>query len=142
MQLRHLDAWTDERRKLAFRYNELLKPVVRVPEEGKGEFCVYQTYMVWAGRRDELKTYLNQNGVQAAVHYPTPIPLQPAAKKLGYRSADFPVTMKLASGILSLPLYPGMTRRQQDRVAALIKEFYVSRSFNTIRGGSKGRDER
>ena len=125
VQLAHLDARTEERRKLAARYNQRLKAFVGVPEEGAGEFCVYQTYMIQADRRDELKDYLNERGVQASVHYPTPIPLQPAAKKLGYRPEDFPVTMKIVSRILSLPLYPGMTREQQDRVVDLIKEFYA-----------------
>ncbi len=126
VQLAHLDSRTEGRRKLAARYNQLLKAFVGVPEEGAGEFCVYQTYMIQADRRDELKNYLNEHGVQAAVHYPTPIPLQPAAKKLGYGPGDFPVTMKIVSRILSLPLYPGMTREQQDRVTELIKEFYAS----------------
>ena len=125
VQLKHLDRRTEERRKLAFRYNQLLKPFVTVPEEGPGEFCVYQTYMIQADRRDKLKNFLNENGVQVSVHYPTPIPLQPAAKLLGYSAEDFPVTMNIVSRILSLPLFPGMTQAQQDRVVELIKEFYA-----------------
>ena len=108
------------------RYNDALKDLVKVPDEGPGEFCVYQTYMIQADCRDELKKYLNENYVQAAVHYSTPIPLQPAAKYLGYSAKDFPVTMKIVSRILSLPLYPGMTLEQQDRVINLIGEFYES----------------
>ncbi len=125
VQLAHLDRRTDERRRLAFRYNSLLRPFVTVPEEGPGETCVYQTYMIQAERREELKNFLNENGVQASVHYPTPIPLQPAAKSLGYGPADFPVALKVVSRILSLPLYPGMTEKHQDRVVELIKEFYA-----------------
>ena len=124
VQLKHLDEWTEERRRLAFRYNELLKPFVEVPEEGKGETHVYQTYMIKAESRDELRTYLNENGVQASVHYPVPIPLQPAAKGLGYGPKDFPVTMRTVARILSLPLYTGMTREEQDTVVELIAEFY------------------
>ena len=125
VQLKHLDRQTKQRRELAFRYHKELKGVVGVPEEAKNEFHVYQTYMVHAERRDELKDYLGQNGVQVSVHYPTPIILQSAAKKLGYHSADFPVTMGIVSKILSLPLFPGMTRRQQDAVIGLIREFYA-----------------
>lgn len=132
VQLRHLDTRTEERRRLAFRYHKLLKPWVEVPEEGSGEFCVYQTYMIQADRRDELKKHLNDNGVHASVHYSTPIPLQPAARALGYGPKDFPVTMRIVSRILSLPLYPGMSEAQQDRVAELIKEFYSPRSFRGV----------
>ena len=124
VQLRHLDAWTESRRSLALRYNELLRPHVVVPDEGPGERCVYQTYVIKAERRDELKQYLNAHGVEALIHYATPIHLQPAAKDLGYSAADFPVTMRHVGKILSLPLYPTLTYSQQDRVAELVAAFY------------------
>lgn len=124
VQLPHLDSWTKERRRLAFRYNELLRPYMDVPDEHEDEFCVYQTYMVQTERRDELQRFLNENGVEALIHYPTPIPLQPAAKELGYSAEDFPVTMRTAGRILSLPLYPGLSHDQQDRVVELISDFF------------------
>lgn len=126
VELAHLDRATEERRRLAFRYNDQLKGVVEVPLEGAGEFCVYQTYMIQADRRDDLKLRLNENGVQAAIHYPRPIPLQAAAKDLNCRVKDTPVTIKTASRILSLPLFPGMTGIQQEHVIDLIKGFYES----------------
>ena len=124
VQLKHLDRCTEERRRLSFRYNDLLRPYVDVPDESPGEYHVYQTYMVQAERRDELQRYLNENGVHALVHYPTPLHLQPTAKSLGYSSEDFPVTMRAASRILSLPLYPGLSHAQQDRVVELVESFY------------------
>ncbi|MDX2099760.1 MAG: DegT/DnrJ/EryC1/StrS family aminotransferase [Leptolyngbyaceae cyanobacterium bins.59] len=124
VQLRYLDEWTEERRRLAFRYNDLLRPYVNVPDEGPEEYLVYQTYMIQADRRDELRQFLNDNGVQCLVHYAKPIHLQPAAEGLGYTADDFPVTMKVVSRILSLPLFPGMTQEQQDRVVELIAKFY------------------
>jgi dTDP-4-amino-4,6-dideoxygalactose transaminase len=124
VQLSLLEQWTEERRTLAFRYNELLSPYVSVPEEGPGEHCVYQTYVIQGERRDELREYLVRNGVEVLVHYETPIHLQPAAKELGYTEEDFPVTMQMCKRILSLPLYPGMPLEHQDRVAELIRNFY------------------
>jgi len=106
----------------------LLRPYVTVPDEGPGEYCVYQTYVILAGRRDELKKYLNDNGVEALVHYSTPIHLQPAAKYLGYTSADFPKTMRHVSRILSLPIYPSLTHTQQDHVVTLIRSFFKERT--------------
>lgn len=128
VQLRHLDAWTEARRRLAFRYNDLLRAYVEVPDEGPGEYCVYQTYVVRAARRDELKRFLNDRGVEALIHYATPIHLQPAARALGYAEKDFPETMRHVSRILSLPLYPSLTHAQQDRVMELIAEFYRGRT--------------
>ena len=124
VQLRHLDAWTAARRSLALRYNDLLRPYVEVPDEGPGEHCVFQTYVIKSSKRDDLKRYLNEHGVEALIHYATPIHLQPAAKDLGYSAADFPNTMEHVGKIISLPLYPTLTHAQQDRVVELISSFY------------------
>jgi dTDP-4-amino-4,6-dideoxygalactose transaminase len=125
VQLRELERWTKERRDLAFRYNRLLKRFVEVPEEAPDEYHVYQTYVVQADRRQELHDFLRANGVEALVHYPTPIHMQPAAAGLGHRRDDFPETMRLSERILSLPLYPGLTHEQQDYVVDLFEEFYT-----------------
>lgn len=124
VQLRHLDRWTDERRRLAARYNRLLAPFVEVPREGPNEFHVYQTYVVQAERRDALRRFLTEHGVEALIHYPTPIHLQPAGRSLGYGPGDLPEATRAAGHILSLPLYPGLSETQQDRVVGLIEEFY------------------
>ena len=124
IQIRQLEAHTEARRKLALRYNQLLKPYVVTPDEGPGEYCVYQTYVVLAKQRDSLQQHLIDNGVEALVHYATPIHLQPAAKYLGYKASDFPQTMKHVNRILSLPIYPSMTHQQQDIVIKHIHNFY------------------
>ena len=125
VQLRYLEKWTEKRRKLAFRYNQLLKPYVDVPEEeSEEEYCVYQTYVIQASYRDELWRFLKDHGVQANVHYPLPLYMQKPALSLGYREDDFPVTKLLSQRILSLPLYPELTHGQQDYVAELLNEFY------------------
>lgn len=124
VQMPRLEAWTAERRRLAFRYDDALRGCVEVPDEAPGEFCVYQTYVIKADRRDELQEFLQKNGVEALVHYATPIHLQPAARDLGYTENDFPVTMRHVQRILSLPLYPGLSEAQQDRVIELITTFF------------------
>ncbi len=124
VQLRELDRWTEERRKLAFRYHQLLRQFVAVPEEAHGEFHVYQTYVIQADRRDQLKEYLVERGVEVVVHYPIPIHMQPAASGLNYLPEAFPVTLHQSRRILSLPLYPGLTHSQQDYIAELVAQFY------------------
>ena len=127
VQLRNVDAKIAERRRLAHRYHELLRDYVVVPEERKGEVHTYQTYLIQAGDRDALQAHLRANGVEAIVHYATPLHLQPAAADLGYGPGSFPVTERLSNSILSLPLFPGMTVEQQDRVVAEIAAFYDAR---------------
>ena len=124
VQLPYLDTWTEERRRLAFRYNDLLRPYAKVPDEVEGEYCVYQTYVVQVDHQDALQTYLEENGVQVLVHYRLPLHLQPAAKSLGYTEKDFPKTIELSSRILSLPLYPELKEEQQDYVVELFAKFF------------------
>lgn len=128
IQFRHLDSQTEKRRQLALRYNDLLRPYVTVPDEGPGEYCVYQTYVILTEHRDKLKKYLNDNGVEALIHYATPIHIQPAAKYLEYTPADFPKTMQHVSRILSLPIYPSLTQAQQDHVVTIISNFFKKRT--------------
>jgi dTDP-4-amino-4,6-dideoxygalactose transaminase len=122
-----LDEWTARRRALAHRYHELLSAEVLVPKEAPGEYSVYQTYVIQAGSRDDLQTHLQEQGVEALIHYRTPIHLQPAAAGLGYAPGDFPMAERAAGRILSLPLFPSMSHPQQDRVADLIHDFYQQR---------------
>ncbi|HIN33704.1 MAG TPA: DegT/DnrJ/EryC1/StrS family aminotransferase [Nitrospirales bacterium] len=124
IQMRYLEERTEVRRQLAFRYNDILRSHVDVPDEGPGECCVFQTYVARVEKRDDLQRYLREHGVEALVHYATPIHLQPAAKSLGHSESDFPNTMHYVNRILSLPLYPGLTHAQQDRVVELIVAFY------------------
>jgi hypothetical protein len=123
--LTQLPAWTERRRQLAFRYNSALKPYVIVPEERPDEFCVYQTYMIQADRRDALQEHLRCDGIEALTHYRVPLHLQPAASTLGYHENSLPVAEALSRRILSLPLYPTMTEAQQDLVVRSIERFYV-----------------
>lgn len=124
VQLSHLEEWTETRRRKAFRYNEELKDVVLVPEEGKNEYCVFQTYVARAERRDDLIEALQKAGVDAKIHYPIPIYRQKAAASLKYTDADFPVAAKASHEIISLPLYPRLTEDEQGLIISTIRKFY------------------
>jgi dTDP-4-amino-4,6-dideoxygalactose transaminase len=126
VQLPQLDEWTNQRRKIAQYYNKTLSKVAIVPEEAHYEKHVYQTYVIRVEKRDELKEFLNNNGVEALIHYPTPIHLQPAARYLNYKIGQFPIVERLSNEILSLPLYPGMPFEFQETVTKLILKFYGS----------------
>jgi dTDP-4-amino-4,6-dideoxygalactose transaminase len=124
VMLDHLDAWIDERRAIAARYSERLRSVVGVPIERPGYLHTYQTYMIVAERRAELLQHLAARGVDAKVHYPVPIHLQPAAAALGHRPGAFPNAEWLAEHIVSLPLYGELTDAQQAAVIDGVRSFY------------------
>ena len=124
VQLGNLDEKIKARRHLAHRYHEALSPYVQVPVEKEGEFHSYQTYLVQAEQRDALQQHLRTSGIEAIVHYPRPLHLQPAASGLGYVEGSFPVAERLSHTILSLPIFPGMSSGQQDMVMQRVAEFY------------------
>lgn len=86
---------------------------------------VYHIYSLLFERRDELKQHLESNGVDAKVHYPIPMHLQPAAAEYGYNKGDFPKTEAICNSTLSLPVHEFITTEQQDRMIELIKDFYA-----------------
>ncbi|HET7874922.1 MAG TPA: DegT/DnrJ/EryC1/StrS family aminotransferase [Methylomirabilota bacterium] len=128
VKLVHLERRTEVKRKIAARYREALRDVVRVPEERPGETAVYQTFVIRAERRDALQRHLAERGIESKVHYPTPLHLQEAAADLGYKRGDFPVAERLAGEILSLPIYPELTDTQQEAVVAGMRSFYTGRA--------------
>jgi len=126
VKMKYLEEWTEARRQNASIYREKLQhvPAVRLPLDGPGIRHVYHTFVIMAEGRDALKSYLESNGVQTKIHYPIPIHLQPAAKHLGYRRGDFPLTERQAEMILSLPVYPELNEEQINYITQCIKNFY------------------
>lgn len=131
VKLNHLDKWTEGRRRVAKKYNDLLKnlPAIILPKEMQYAKHVYHLFVIQVNdggskTRDGLAKYLNDNGVSTGLHYPIPLHLQPCFKDLGYRKGDFPVTEKLAECGLSLPMFPELNDEQISYVAEKIKNFF------------------
>lgn len=97
---------------------------IMVPRREPDVCQVYHLYIIRCERRDELQRYLIEHGVDAKVHYPIPMHLQPAAAHLGYKPGDFPVAEAIAGSVLSLPVHEFITREQCDHVIQLITAFY------------------
>jgi len=118
VKLRHLPTWTEQRRKCAIRYGHSLQEIPRLllPEELPYRKAVYHLYVVRVQDRDELQRDLTQAGIGTGVHYPMPLHLQKAYAWLGYVLGDFPAAERAAAEVLSLPMYPQLTCKQQDRV--------------------------
>jgi dTDP-4-amino-4,6-dideoxygalactose transaminase len=121
-KLRRLDAWNDERRAAADRYAALLSDVrqVRLPGTADGNEHVWHLYVVRVADRDAVLATLNAAGIGAGIHYPVPVHATGAFADSGYGPGDFPVTERAAAEILSLPLFPGITAAQQERVVEVL----------------------
>lgn len=119
-KLGHLDAWNSLRREAASVYDELLVdlPDVVTPRTARGNEHVFHLYVIRVPRRDAVVAQLNAAGIDAAVHYPVPIHRLPAFSFLGQGAGAFPTADRLAGEILSLPIFPGITREQQESVVA------------------------
>lgn len=129
VKLRHLAAWNDKRRDLAHRYHDLLSELsdsVSIPREAEWTKGVYHLYVIRVQDRDALQAHLSEAGVGTGIHYPIPLHLQKAYSHFGYKNGDFPVTERVASEIVSLPLFPQLQPAQQDHVVQKLKEFVAS----------------
>ena len=125
VKLKHLEQWTEGRRRVAKRYAELLADTpLQLPREASFAESAWHLYVVRHPRRDELKAHLEANGIGCALHYPVPLHLQKCYANLGYGAGDFPVAEKAARECLSLPIYPEITEAQLDRVAGVVQAFF------------------
>lgn len=126
VKLRHLDVWIKKRRRLAKIYGSSLKDLpIKILDETNGGQSAHYLFVVQVKQRERLTNYLEKNGVQTGVHYPTPIHLARAFPGLGYKRGNFPVSEEAARSVLSLPLYPQMGEDDVEYVGRRLKEFYA-----------------
>jgi len=122
-KLKYLADWTEKRRLMAKRYNELLSGLpVTLPSYAENIYNVFHLYVVRIKKRDNVLKYLQDNSIEAGVHYPLPLHLQPAYTYLGYKTGDFPNAELCANEFLSLPLCPMLTNEEQDYIVLKFKE--------------------
>ncbi len=125
IRLQGLSSVIERRRANAARYQGLLASApVFCPPDRPEEFNTFHTFVIQVDRRDELRTHLLENKIGAAIHYPVPLHLQPAAAHLGYKAGAFPVTERQAQRILSLPIHQHLAEADIVRVAECISAFY------------------
>jgi dTDP-4-amino-4,6-dideoxygalactose transaminase len=122
LKLRRLEEWNAQRREAARRYDGLLAGAmtVGVPYEPAWAKAVYHLYVVRVAERAEVQRRLADAGIGTGIHYPVPLHLQKAYCRLGYQSGDLPVTERVSTEILSLPMFPGLTAEQQARVVDVL----------------------
>lgn len=125
IKLKKLADWNNARRKNAAYYNELLSKIdgVTTPVEADKVESVYHLYVILVDERDGLQKFLADKGVSTGLHYPVPLHLQKAYEHMGYKEGDFPVTEDVAKRLLSLPMFPELTKEQIEYVCESIKEY-------------------
>ncbi len=129
VKLRHLNSWTEDRRRNAQLYSVLFREYdlasqVQVPVSPENCYHVFNQFTVRVERRDQLRQYLRSRGIPTEIYYPEPLHLQPAFSYLGYRRGDFPAAESACRQVLSLPVYPEITEAQQRAVVDSMAAFY------------------
>jgi len=121
VKLPHLEKWTESRRRLAARYQQLLaepakQGLLQLPIEATGRRHVYHLYVILHPKRDQLQKMLKDRGINSGLHYPVPLHHQTPYKGLNHPTGGYPVSERVGRECLSLPMFPEMTDTQQDRV--------------------------
>jgi len=125
VKLKHILNWTQNRRENAQYYNEVLNNIesIQLPSERINTKHSYHLYVIRAENRNGLKNHLSEYGIQTAIHYPNILPNLEAYKPFN-NSPNYPIAQKYEPQILSLPMYPELSKPQIDYIAKIIKEFY------------------
>lgn len=130
VKLRLLPEWNQQRRQKALRYNELLHDVEEtiIPYEPTWSRAVYHLYVIRSRRRDELRKHLEAEQIGTGLHYPLSLHLQNAYRFLGFKQGDFANAERVASQVLSLPMYPQLPFNQLEAVGQKISQFIIAQT--------------
>ena len=122
-KLKSLNKVIQQRRKNFEIYKKNLSDKVFFPIEKKNEYNTYHTFVIQVKKRNQLKKYLLKKGITTSIHYPIPIHLQPAAKNLGYKKGDFPITENQSKKIITLPIHQDLKKNDIIRICKLVNKF-------------------
>jgi len=123
-KLKNLPKMNKKRSALARRYTQALKGVGDIKALTFSKDCSYYVFPIKTNQREKLKEFLSKKGIQTLIHYPLPIHLQECFKYLGYKKGDFPNAEKHTKTVMSLPFYPFLNTKEQDRIINSIKDFF------------------
>lgn len=126
IKLQSLQKWNSKKVKLAEYYNEKLKkiPSVITPFTNNELTHVYHLYVIRTKKREALSKYLSLQGIQTGIHYPIPLHLQKSLSFLGYSKGSFPIAESLSEEILSLPVFPELSLKEQNYIIDNIYNFF------------------
>lgn len=124
VRLKHLDELSEEKRTICERYlAEIKNEKIELPKIREGATHIWHQFVIHCKERDALMKYLEERGIGTLIHYPIPPHLSEAYQYLGLKAGDLPITEQYASEVLSIPLYNGMQKEEQDYVIDMINRF-------------------
>jgi len=119
VKLKYIEKWTNERQRNALQYDSIfLNLNIKIISSYEHSEPVYQLYVIQVKKRDNLMKHLKNELISCGIHYPLPLHLQPAFKYLNYSKGSLPNTEYAAKMILSLPMYPELTKKQIDYICS------------------------
>jgi len=127
VKLKYIYEWNQKRYENACYYSKLLKNVKNViaPEIRKNVKHIFHIYCIQVPDRDKLRNFLFQKGIETQIHYPTMLPFMPAYAYLNHNISEFPVAASVQDKILSLPMYPELSKEKIQYIVESIREFYL-----------------
>ncbi len=123
-KLKYIDLWSEKRRQKASYYTKKMEELdLTTPKVISSNKHVFHLYVIKIKERDRLVEHLKANKIDCAVHYPIPQHLQKCLAYLGYKEGDLPEAEKATKEILSLPIFPEITKEEQDYIISTINAF-------------------
>ena len=127
VKLRHLERWSKARQKIAGEYKRKFQAAdlldrIALPEVLPNRVHVFHQFVIRCQRRDELRSFLSERGIETEIYYPVPLHEQECFRYLGYQPSDFPQAHAASRQALALPIYPELTGEQIDCIVSTIAE--------------------
>ncbi len=128
IKLKYLDEWNAEREKINQWYRKELLHIneLQICDQPDHIYSANHIFPVLSERKNDLRTFLKENGIQTLQHYPLPYHLEEAFGSLQYKKGDFPITEKICEQELSLPIFPGLTQEDVQYIGKAMKAFYTN----------------
>lgn len=124
VRLSHMEELTKERKELADYYlKNIRNEKIELPKMRENCDNVFHQFVIRSKERDQLIDYLKEKGIGTIIHYPVPPHLAKAYEYLGHKKGDFPITEKFADEVVSIPMYNGLTKEEQDYVIEALNHF-------------------
>ena len=141
VQLKHLDEWNRNRQNVAETYSSLFNcvgDIVLPPAGSKSIMPVFHLYVVRTKHRNELKAWLESQGISCGIHYVLPIHLQPIYEEMfGYKDGAYPAAEELCKTCLSIPIYPNITKDEINYISEQVRRFLTRKIGNVMGDGKK-----
>lgn len=124
VRLSHLESYNREKQRIAERYlKEIRNPQILLPKQIDGAVNVWHQFVIRCDRRDSLRFYLQENGIETAIHYPIPPHLSEAYRSLGLLKGSFPIAERLADTVISIPSFFGLSDEEQSHIINTLNAF-------------------